>query len=89
MLSFLVYEILSKVVAGMFWKEAFISTIPKRKIFSAKDEDISLNDSDCSSNSKEKYDCPNIEEKVDDKCLNIVKEKNEYLVVEKNVNVTE
>lgn len=27
------------MVAGESWKEAFMSTIPKRKIFSAMDED--------------------------------------------------
>lgn len=81
---------MSKVVAGMPWKESFISTIPKRKIFSAKDEEVSLDDSDCSSKGKGKYDdCPDIEEKEDYKGLNVVKEKNEYLDVEKNVNVTE
>ncbi|XP_050434569.1 tRNA methyltransferase 10 homolog A [Adelges cooleyi] len=36
-----VYEVLSKVVSGNSWKEALLSTLPKRKIFSAKHESSS------------------------------------------------
>jgi len=37
-----VYEIISKVVSGISWKEAFVGTLPKRKIFFTKDEDDSI-----------------------------------------------
>lgn len=37
-----VYEIISKVVSGVSWKEAFVSTLPKRKIFCTKDEENSM-----------------------------------------------
>jgi len=32
------------VVTGVSWKDAFMGTLPKRKLFSAKDEDDSMED---------------------------------------------
>lgn len=83
---------MSKVVSGMSWKEAFMKTIPKRKMFSAKDEEINLDNSDCSDNDIEKNDdcTTDSEKKQDVKCSNVhVKDTNECSVVEKNVNTTE
>ncbi|XP_050543459.1 tRNA methyltransferase 10 homolog A [Daktulosphaira vitifoliae] len=39
-----VYEVISKVVSGDSWKDALVSTLPKRKIFSAKCDDSCDND---------------------------------------------
>lgn len=72
---------MSKVVAGMSWKEAFIGTLPKRKIFSAKDEVNSL-DSENNSHSDEQEEnkCPIVEK---NKCL--VAEDNKCQTIEENI----
>lgn len=74
-LSFSVFEIISKVVTGMSWKEALIGTLPKRKMISVIDEEDLLEYKNCSleSKTKEGIECPDAE-------------KNEN-VVEQNLSV--
>ncbi|XP_060833544.1 tRNA methyltransferase 10 homolog A [Rhopalosiphum padi] len=70
-----VFEIISKVVSGISWKEALISTLPKRKMFSVIDEEDLLEYDNCSIDYKSKLEieCPEVE-------------KNENLV-EENVSL--
>lgn len=58
MYCFLVYEIITKVVSGTSWKDAFMSTLPKRKIFSAKEiEDCLDNENDSTDDKNEENNC--------------------------------
>lgn len=57
------------MVSGLSWKEAFMDTLPKRKMFSVKDEENSLLDyEDCSLNAEQIIE--------ENKCIDV--EKNEY-----------
>uniref|UniRef100_A0A2S2P6U2 tRNA (guanine(9)-N(1))-methyltransferase n=1 Tax=Schizaphis graminum TaxID=13262 RepID=A0A2S2P6U2_SCHGA len=60
-----VFEIISKVVSGLSWKEALISTLPKRKMFSVIDEEDLLEYNNCSLDYKSKLEieCPDEVEK--------------------------
>lgn len=74
-LTFSVFEILSKVVSGLPWRTAFSDTIPKRKMFTLKDED-SVNVINCSLNGKqEENKSPNDENQEDNKCGDIEENK--------------
>ncbi|KAL5234816.1 hypothetical protein ACI65C_002226 [Semiaphis heraclei] len=55
-----VFEIISKVVSGMSWKEAFISTLPKRKMVSVIDEEDLLEYENCSPECKSKEEIENL-----------------------------
>lgn len=70
------YEILTKVVSGVSWKDAFMDTLPKRKIFSAKDEG-SIDQQDCSPNNQlEENESSVSEESISP----IINEKDELIV---------
>lgn len=58
-----VFEIISKVVSGMSWREALISTLPKRKMFSVINEEDHLEYKNCSLDykPKEETECPGAE----------------------------
>ncbi|XP_027853931.2 tRNA methyltransferase 10 homolog A [Aphis gossypii] len=58
-----VFEIISKVVSGISWKEALISTLPKRKMFSVLDEEDLLEYNNCTIDNKSKLEieCPEAE----------------------------
>jgi len=51
------------VVSGISWKEALISTLPKRKMFSVLDEEDLLEYNNCTidNNSKLEIECPEAE----------------------------
>lgn len=71
LLKFTVFEILSKVVSGLPWKTAFSETIPKRKMFTLKDED-SVDDINCFLHGKqEKNESSNHEKQKENKCADI------------------
>ncbi|NP_001280413.1 uncharacterized protein LOC100164020 [Acyrthosiphon pisum] len=55
-----VFEIISKVVSGMSWKEALIGTFPQKKMFSVIDEEGLLEYENCSLEykPKEEIECP-------------------------------
>ncbi|VVC32922.1 tRNA methyltransferase TRMD/TRM10-type domain,tRNA methyltransferase TRM10-type domain [Cinara cedri] len=48
-----VYEIISKVVSGVSWKESFMDTLPKRKMFSTWDNVDNLDHENCSLSDKQ------------------------------------
>lgn len=75
LLKFSVFEILSKVVSGLSWKTAFSDSIPKRKMFTLKDED-SVDDISCSLNGKqEENESPNEETQEKNKSADIEENK--------------
>lgn len=51
------------MVSGVSWKDALLATLPKRKIFSAKGEEISLDDEDSLNGQlkEEENKCPTVE----------------------------
>ncbi|XP_025201508.1 tRNA methyltransferase 10 homolog A [Melanaphis sacchari] len=69
-----VFEIISKVVSGKSWKEALISTLPKRKMFSVIDEEDLL----------EFNNCLDYKSKIEIECLEAVKNEN---LAEENVSL--
>nr|BAH71517.1 ACYPI001661 [Acyrthosiphon pisum] len=71
-----VFEIISKVVSGMSWKEALISTLPKRKMFSAIDEGDLLEYENCSQEykPKEEIECSEAEKNENVSVKNVIEQ---------------